>query len=306
MLFQGKFFVLENDCMKDIGYYNGKSGPIDEMTIPMNDRVVYFGDGVYDATYAVNHVIYAIEDHIERFYRSCAKMEIPFDMPKEELEATLQACVDKVDDSVSLMVYWQTTRGTGTRNHAFPEKSVKPNLLITVRPNALRAIDKKMKLITMEDTRFLHCDVKTLNLIPSVIASQRAKEAGCDETVFHRGERVTECAHSNVHIIKDGVFRTAPLDNLILPGTARKHLLKVAAEAGVPTEEKAFTLAELRDADEIIVSSAGTLCNAASELDGKKVGGASVKSAKALKALQDASVRHFEGYCKASYAAYSK
>jgi D-alanine transaminase len=288
--------------MKDIGYYNGASGPIDSMSIPMNDRVVYFGDGVYDATYAVKHVIFALEDHLERFYRSCAKMEIPFAMSQAELKAVLQELVDKVDDSKSLMVYWQTTRGTGPRNHAFPDKSVMPNLLVTIRPNALRAIDKKFKLITIEDTRFLHCDVKTLNLIPSVIASQRAKEAGCDEAVFHRGERVTECAHSNVHIIKDGVFQTPPLDNLILPGTARKHLLRVADSCGIPTKEAPFSLTELMAADEVIVSSAGTLCNAAYEIDGKKVGG---KAPKVLKALQDASVKYFEDYTKSSFTSFA-
>jgi D-alanine transaminase len=288
--------------MKDIGYYNGATGPIDTMTIPMNDRVVYFGDGVYDATYAVNHVIFALEDHIDRFYRSCEKMEIPFAMGKAELGAILQSLVDRVDDGPSLMVYWQTTRGTGTRNHAFPAKDVSPNLLATVRPNALRAIDKRYKLITLEDTRFLHCDVKTLNLIPSVMASQRAKEAGCDEAVFHRGELVTECAHSNVHIIQGGVFRTAPLSNLILPGTARKHLLKLAQKAGIPTREEAFTLSDLMAADEVIVSSAGTLCNAAAEIDGIKVGG---KAPGILKALQVAAVKHFEDYTKSSFERYA-
>lgn len=289
--------------MKDIGYYNGASGPIDTMTIPMNDRVVYFGDGVYDATYAVERSIYALEDHIDRFYSSCKKMEIPFAMPKAELARTLQKLVDSVDDDMSVMVYWQATRGTGTRNHAFPDASVKPNLLVTVRPAPLRAIDRTMKLISMEDTRFLHCDVKTLNLIPSVIASQRAKEAGCDETVFHRGERVTECAHSNVHIIQGDSFRTAPLDNLILPGTARKHLIRLAETCGIKVIEKAFTMDELRDADEIIVSSAGTLGNAAVELDGKRVGG---RSQKTLKALQAAAVADFEAYTKASFARYAK
>jgi D-alanine transaminase len=288
--------------MKDIGYYNGASGPIDTMTIPMNDRVVYFGDGVYDATYAVNHIIFALEDHIDRFYRSCAKMEIPFAMDKAELRGVLQGLVDKVEDSASLMVYWQTTRGTGTRNHAFPPKDVRPNLLVTVRPNPLRAIDKRYKLITIEDTRFLHCDVKTLNLIPSVMASQRAKESGCDEAVFHRGDLVTECAHSNVHIIQGGTFRTAPLTNLILPGTARGHLLKLAQMSGIPTREEAFTLRELMEADEVIVSSAGTLCNAACEIDGKPVGG---KAPKLLKALQGAAVRHFEDYTKSSFERYA-
>jgi D-alanine transaminase len=289
--------------MKNIGYYNGTSGPIETMMIPMGDRSVYFGDGVYDATYAVNHKIFALDDHVDRFYSSCKKLEIPFDMPKEDLTLILQGLVDKVDDGESLMVYWQATRGTGIRNHVFPDSSVPANLLVTVRPNALRAIDRTFKLITVEDTRFLHCDIKTLNLIPSVMANQRAKEAGCEEAVFHRGDRVTECAHSNVSIIQGDTFRTAPLDNLILPGTARKHLVRLAEAAGIPVLEKAFTLDELRNADEIIVSSSGTLCNATTELDGKKVGG---RSQATLKKLQQAAVADFERDTGESFARYSK
>ncbi|WP_411675855.1 aminotransferase class IV [Caproicibacter sp.] len=287
--------------MKNIGYYNGKTGPIEEMTIPMNDRVVYFGDGVYDATYAVNHVIFALEDHIDRFFRSFSKLKIPFAMSKEELAKTLQELVDQVENSESLMVYWQTTRGTGMRNHVFPDGPA--NLFVTIRPNPLTAIDRTLKLITVEDTRFLHCDIKTLNLIPSVMAAQAAKEAGCQEAVFHRGETVTECAHSNVSIIKNGVFRTAPLNNLILPGTARKHLVALAAQVGMQVSETPFTVAELMDADEVIVHSSGTLCNAAVEIDGKTVGG---RAPELLKKLQDAAVKQFEDYTKVKFADYAK
>lgn len=287
--------------MKNIGYYNGKTGPIEEMTIPMNDRVVYFGDGVYDATYAVNHVIFALEDHLDRFYRSFSKLEIPFSMKREELAKVLQDLVDRVDDRDALMVYWQTTRGTGMRNHAYPDGPA--NLLVTIRPVPLTPIDATLRLITIEDTRFLHCDIKTLNLIPSVMAAQRAKEAGCNEAVFHRGETVTECAHSNVSIIKDGAFRTAPLTNLILPGTARKHLVALAEEVGMPAIEKAFTVDELMDADEVIVHSSGTLCNAVTEIDGKKVGG---RAPELLKKLQNAAVKQFEDYTGVKFADYAK
>lgn len=142
----------------------------------------------------------------------------------------------------------------------------------------------------MEDTRFFHCNIKTLNLIPSVMASQKAKEMGCDETVFHRGGRVTECAHSNVHIIKDGVFRTAPLDNLILPGTARAHLITACKKLGIGVSEEPFSVDELMAADEVIVSSAGSLCLQAVEIDGKPVGG---KAPEILKPLQDEVLRVF-------------
>ena len=130
-----------------------------------------------------------------------------------------------------------------------------------------------IKLITVEDTRFFHCDIKTLNLIPNVMAAQLTKEAGCDEAVFPRGDRVTECAHSNVSIIENGVFVTAPTDNLILPGIARANLIKACRALGIPVSETPFTLDRLMNADEVIVSSSGSFCLSASHIDGRPVGG---------------------------------
>jgi D-alanine transaminase len=113
---------------------------------------------------------------------------------------------------------------------------------------------------------------------------------GCNETVLHRNGRVTECAHSNVHIFKDGVFITAPTDNLILPGIARKHLIAACGRLGIPVQERPYTVEELAAADEIMISSAGSLCLAAQELDGKPCGG---KAPQLLKTLQDEVLREF-------------
>ncbi len=268
--------------MKNLGYYNGKFGEIEDMVVPMNDRVSYFGDGVYDATYSRNYKIFALDEHIDRFFNSAALLKINLGMTKDELKKVLAEMVEKMD-SGNQFVYWQATRGTATRNHAFPEEA-KANLWITLTEKDIVDTYEKIKIHTMEDTRFFHCNIKTLNLIPSVMASQKAKELGCDETVFHRGDRVTECAHSNVSIIKDGIFKTAPTDHLILPGIARAHLIKACKKLGIGVDEYPFTLEELADADEIIVSSSGSLCLAAEELDGKKVGG---KAPELLKAIQD-------------------
>ena len=270
--------------MKYLGYYNGTYGPLEEMMIPMNDRVCYFGDGVYDATLARNGKIFALDAHLDRFYNSAGllKMEVPYS--REELAEILKSLLKEMDDS-EIFVYWQLTRGTAIRIHSFPEPPSKPNLWIMLKPGSLAAPSKTMKLITQEDTRFLHCNIKTLNLIPSVIAYQRCMESGCQETIFHRGDRVTECAHSNVLMIKDGVLCTPPRDNLILPGITLKHLLELAQANGIPTKEAPFTMDELRAADEIIISSSGGLCIRAVELDGKPVGG---KDPATLKKLQDA------------------
>lgn len=274
--------------MENLGYYNGEYDLIENMKIPMNDRVSYFGDGVYDATYSHNHIIYALYEHLDRFFNSAGllKMEIPY--TKAELGELLQEMVKKVDDG-DQFVYWQLTRGTAPRKHAFP-KDHKANLWITLTPCPVADTYKKIKLITCEDTRFLHCNIKTLNLLPSVMAAEKTEEAGCDEAVFHRGDIVTECAHSNVHIIKDGVFKTHPTDHYILPGIARAHLIKTCKALGIPVDETPFTVAELMDADEVIVSSSGSFCLAATEVDGTPVGG---RAPELLKTIQDALVADF-------------
>lgn len=273
--------------MKNLGYYNGEYGLLEEMKIPMNDRVCYFGDGVYDATYSRNHVIFALDEHIERFFNSAGLLRIKIPYSKEELKEILKDMVKKVDCGEQF-VYWQVTRGTAMRNHAFPDTPA--NLWITLKPANIKDMSEKAKLITLEDTRFLHCNIKTLNLLPSVIAAQKTEEAGCQEAVFHRGDRVTECAHSNVSIIKDGIFKTAPADNLILPGIARVHIIKMCKKFEIPVNETAFTLKELMEADEVVVTSSGQFCITACEIDGKPVGG---KAPEIIKKLQDALLNEF-------------
>ncbi|MFT8315993.1 MAG: D-amino acid aminotransferase [Clostridium sp.] len=275
--------------MENLGYYNGEYDLIENMKIPMNDRVCYFGDGVYDATYSRNHNIFALDEHIDRFFNSAGLLQIKIPYTKDEIKALLRKMVKKVD-SGEQFVYWQVTRGTSIRNHAFPGEDVKANIWIMLRPSKIKDMSQKIKLITLEDTRFLHCNIKTLNLLPSVIAAQKAEEAGCQETVFHRSDRVTECAHSNVSIIKDGIFRTAPTDNLILPGIARAHIIKMCNKFHIPVDETSFTLKELMEADEVIVTSSGQFCMAACEIDGKPVGG---RASEIVKQLQDALLEEF-------------
>lgn len=257
--------------MKNLGYYNGRFDLLENMTVPMNDRVCWFGDGVYDAGPCRNYHIFAMQEHLDRFYGNAAKLDMRIPMPKDELASLLQELVRKLDTG-DMFVYYQVTRGTAERNHTYEPGD--GNLWIMLKPAAINDGKIPISLITCEDTRFFHCDIKTLNLLPSVMASQKAKSMGCQEAVLYRpGGRVTECAHSNVHILKDGVLHTAPTDNLILPGIARRHLLKACDRLGIPYREEAFYLPELLDADEIMVTSSSNLCLRASQLDGKTVGG---------------------------------
>ncbi len=268
--------------MTNIGYYNGKIGLIEEMQIPMNDRAVYFGDGVYDATCCKNGVVFLANEHIDRFFNNAGLIDIVPDFSKEELFNLLHELLKKVD-SDECFAYWQISRGTAKRNHIYPT-NVKPNLLITITPAPVRDIYKKIKVITSEDVRFLMCNIKTIDLLPTVIASQKAEVAGAEECIFHRGNRVTECSHSNVHILKNGKFKTAPTDQYILPGIARAHIIKACKKLCIPVDETPFTLEELKNADEILISSSSKFCLSADTLNGEAVGG---KAPELLKAIQD-------------------
>lgn len=150
--------------MKTLGYYNGNYGPLEEMTVPMNDRACYFGDGVYEATLAKNGKIFALKEHLDRFFNSAGLLKIEIPYTREELTSILYDMLAKMDDS-EIFIYWQVTRGTGIRQHQFPAAGTKANLWIFMKPGKHGDSSKRLKLTDMEDTRFLHCNIKTLNLL---------------------------------------------------------------------------------------------------------------------------------------------
>ena len=281
--------------MENLGFYNGKFDLLENMEVPMLDRACYFGDGVYDASYAANHTIFALQDHLDRFYNSARLLDIHIPYSMDELRSILVEMVQKVD-SPTQFVYWQVSRGTGIRNHVYPV-NMEGNLWIMITPKNLADRYKEMSLITMEDTRFFHNNIKTINLIPAVQYSTNAHYKGFDECILHRGpNRVTECAHSNISIIKNGTFITAPCDEYILPGIARKHLLNACKELNIPYKEEIYSVEYLKNADEIVVSSSTNLCRRATKVDGTSCGG---KDYNTFIQLQDYVYKEFEDYTNA-------
>jgi D-alanine transaminase len=262
--------------MKTLGYYNGKYDEIENMVIPMNDRVCWFGDGVYDAGPAHNYKIYAVEEHIDRFFNSAGMLDIHIPMSKADLKDLIQEMVNKMD-SGDLFVYVQCTRGTDAKRNHIHEENEKGNLWITLTPAKVNYGLEPITLSATKDTRFFHCNIKTLNLIPSVMAAQKSSREGTNECIFYRpgpyGDRVTECAHSNCHIIKDGKIITAPADNLILPGISRAHIIRMGKKLGIPVAEIPYTMDELMNADEVLISSSSNFVLRATKVAGQPVGG---------------------------------
>ena len=274
--------------MKTLGYYNGTVDELDRITVPMLDRACYFGDGVYDVTYSRNYHIYALDEHIDHFYESASLIQIQPHLSKEELKSILNSLVQKMDQG-DLWVYFQLSRSTDLRTHAFPQQP-HPNLWVMLKPGVIRDTYAPMRCISSEDTRFQYCNVKSLNLLPNVLATQAATAAGMDECILHRGETVTECAHSNLSILKNGVLITHPANELIYAGTGRAHLMDECKRQDIPVEERTYTMAELWAADEVLVTSASALCVPVIELDGKPLGG---KAPHTVRSLQDALLKDY-------------
>ena len=258
--------------MKDLGYYNGKYDRIENMYVPMNDRACFFGDGIFEVAYARNHKIYALSEHLDRMYDSAAMLGYNMPITKDEFASLLYELSSKVD-SPDQLIYWQVSRGTEMRSHA-PQSELTANIWVTIREKVMMPPYESAKLITFPDTRFFHCNMKTLNLLPTVMASIAAKDAGADEAIFHRNGMVTECAHSNLCIIrKDGAVQTAPADKLILPGVTRAHMIRACKELGVRCIEENFTLEEMMNAAEVVIVTSGAQFRPVKEIDGQSVGG---------------------------------
>ena len=257
--------------MESVAYYDGRIGAPDELMVPFNDRGHFFGDGIYEAAVAAGGAIFAIEDHLDRFYSSAAGFDIRIPVTKDELASVLYDLLGRVDGRINV-VYWQVTRGVALREHVYSDDMV-GKLWAFVAPEPLPDPAIPLKLISRADRRFEYGNVKTLNLLPAVKYLQEGYRAGVDEVVLHRDGVVTECAHSNISILKDGIFRSHPNDEHILRGIAKTHLIQACYRESVPVIERAFTLDELADADEVIVTSSSNLCSFATELDGKPIGG---------------------------------
>ena len=277
--------------MKALAYYDGRIGTPEEMMVPFNDRVHFFGDGCYDATVGANGKVYLLQDHLDRFYTSAKALDIKIPMEKEALGQLLTDLLSKVDSKINF-VYWQVTRGVEERNHVYAQ-DLPGKLWVLIRPQMLNDPDIPIKLNDEEDTRFYHCNIKTLNLLPSVRTAQRAKLGGFAETVFHRGEIVTECAHSNVSVLKDGVFYSHPNDEFILRGIAKTHMIQACYRLGITVMEKPFTFDFLKEADEMIVTSSSNFCLHADTLNGEPLGG---KDPATLKAIQEEVLKEFYDY----------
>ena len=257
-----------------IAYYNGEFCEYSELKIPLTDRSIFFGDGIYEACIGHSGGVYLFDRHIDRLFSNAKKLSIPLSFNRKELFSVIRSLIVK-NGFREYFIYLQLTRFAPDRIHAYPDTE-KSNLLITLKEHRLPSPDTALSLISEEDIRYGMCDVKTLNLLPAVIASKKAEGLGCGEAVFIRDGYVTECAHSNISVIKDGTLYTRPLDRYILPGITRARLLFMCERLGIPTKEIPFTYLDMLSADEVIISSTTKLILRSNSLDKFDIGGKNI------------------------------
>ncbi|HWJ02254.1 MAG TPA: D-amino acid aminotransferase [Verrucomicrobiae bacterium] len=260
--------------MKELAWVNGVVSEIGEAKISCLDRGHIFGDGVYEVIRVYGGKPFAQKEHLDRLFRSLEAIKISKPMGQSELAFLLTELV--MDSGImEAQIYLQVTRGIAPRTHAFPPAHIKPSLVVfvsKVEPLDLALRDKGGKAVTVPDDRWKHCYIKSINLLPNVLAKETAKCSGVHEAIFVReGDIVSEGSSSNVFVVVEGKLITPPTDGRILAGITRGIFIKLAREMGFEVREEELALAKLRSADEVFFT--GTLSEFLPivELDGKLI-----------------------------------
>ena len=259
--------------MPDIGFVNGRFMPLNEATVSVEDRGFQFGDGIYEVIRTYHGKPFQLDAHLARLERSAKAIELPLPWNIQQWATHVREGITRSGYAES-KVYLQLTRGAAPRDHVFPV-SAQPTAVMTVRE--MKPMDPTLQasgvaVMTMNDWRWGRCDIKSVNLLPNVMARQKAKQAGAFEAVFvHRGQ-VTEGAVSNVMVVKAGRVLTAPEGERILSGVTRTIVLELARKEGLPVEERFVSLDELLRADEIFLTGTTVEVLPVIRVDGKPVG----------------------------------
>jgi D-alanine transaminase len=239
--------------LSDVLWFNGRFTTTDERVLRVEDRGFLFGDAVYEVFKFFNRGPVFFHEHWERLARGLAAIEISNPWEEQSFTETMRELIDRTafDDGI---VYIEVSRGEGERSHTWPEE-MKPNAIAFSRRHTFPDAAKKergIRLVTEEDLRWRHCDVKSVNLLANILAKQKAQRAGGDEALLVDDGVVRECSHSSFFIVKDGRVVTHPLDCHILPGVTRD---RVIALAGDRIDERYFGLDEVSTADEVFATS---------------------------------------------------
>ena len=273
-------------------YLNGSYIPHEDAMVPVDDRGFLFADGVYEVARVYGGKPYLLDEHLARLAAGLDALRIEL----RNLDAIAEAAdrlVRENDIGDDGTVYIQVTRGVAPRKHAFPPRGTEPTVYVVAKPfrnHPDEWFEDGVAAITFPDTRWARCDIKSIALLPNVLANEAAHAAGAFEALFVRDGVVIEGSHSNLWGVRDGALVTYPACNYILAGITRDRIFGLAAELGIPVAEGMIHLDELDRFDELFLSGTTTEVMPIVRVDGREVvdGEPGPITRKLLKAYRDA------------------
>ena len=263
--------------MPELAYLNGEFLPIEKALVPVEDRGYQFGDAVYELIASYKGRLFCVEEHLDRLDRSLKGLSFP-PVSRETIRKAVLTLFEKAAIQRA-GIYIQISRGASPRNHAFPE-GVHPQIVMTIReieekPPELRK--NGVAALTVEDIRWGRCDLKTVQLLPNVLAKQKALAAGVFDAIFVSAEGVVrEGTSSNICIVADGVVLTHPLTSQILPGITRMVVIDLCRELKIPVSERFFKTDRLYGSEEAFLTGTVTEVLPIVTIDGYRIGDGAV------------------------------
>ncbi len=259
--------------MSQTVYLNGELMPLAEARVPVLDRGFIFGDGVYEVIPVYARLPLRLAEHLARMQNSLDAIRLRNPLTAAQWTQIVGQIIERNawDDQ---SVYVQVTRGVAPRDQAFPADAT-PTVFVMANPMSKPTTEQRERgvgVITAEDFRWQRCDIKSVSLLANCLLRQLAADAGCVEAILLRDGYVTEASTSNVFLVKNGVIVSPPKDRRILPGITLDLVLDLAREAKLPVDIRPVKEDELREADEIWVSSSTKEVLPVTTLDGKLVG----------------------------------
>ena len=266
--------------VKELSVYLDSGGearfcPLSEATVPITDRGLLFGDGIYEVYRLYGGKPFRMGAHLDRLRRSAREIRLP--LPDLDWEATHRELVDLNGfGSADATIYIEVTRGAPEgRGHAFPPPGVRPTVFVMARafePPAASLYDEGASAITHPDIRWGRVDVKSLNLLPNVLAAQAATEAGAWEALFVRSGLLTEGARTNVFVVQGGVVRTHPEGSRILGGITRTVAIELARQEGLAVLEEPALESDLAQCTEVFLTGTSAEVMPVVRVDGRPIG----------------------------------
>jgi len=263
--------------MPRIAYVDGTYVPLATAAVSIEDRGFQFADGIYEVAAALNGRLFDWPEHVARLRRNLAELSIAEPMTPKALELVGKTLIRR-NGAAQALLYIQVTRGHARRDHPFPA-AAQPTLVMTARPfdyaPRVRQQATGIKVLTQPEQRWARCDLKTIGLLPNVLAKQAARQAGAFEAWMVEDDgTVTEGASTNAWLVMpDGTLVTHPADRKILPGIMRDTLIRLARAAGMTIVERPFGLGEVDTAAEAFITSTTAPCLGVVSVDGRPVGG---------------------------------